>query len=96
MPAEKKLYNRYAQGAAIRDLYDFFLAEFCDVTVKLPKIKFAGRKQTKAEDPVIPDLCFGKISQTLAPFMRVCLRRTLASSAQNQNRPVISSWAQIS
>lgn len=40
----EKNINRYALGAAIRDLYDFFWHEFCDVYIEVAKNQIRGAK----------------------------------------------------
>lgn len=91
----EKNINRYALGAAIRDLYDFFWHEFCDIYIEAAKNQIRGAKnktQTRNTQKILIYVLANslKLLHPFMPFVTEELWQTLPLKTKTDL--IISPW----
>lgn len=91
----EKNINRYALGAAIRDLYDFFWHKFCDVYIEAAKNQIRGAKnktQTRNTQKILIYVLANslKLLHPFMPFVTEELWQTLPLKTKTDL--IISPW----
>ncbi len=94
----EKRVNRYEFGHAIRELYEFFWHEFCDIYIETAKNQIRGsKKKGEAENTkAILIYTLANLLKLLHPFMPFITEEIFASlPIKNKKDLIIESWPKI-
>jgi valyl-tRNA synthetase len=91
----EKNIEKYAFGHAIRDLYEFFWHEFCDVYIETAKEQIRAAKKPKEADNTKTTLIYvlANLLKLLHPFMPFVTQEVYAGlPLKNKTDLIISPW----